>query len=164
MRLAICAIVSLSLSSVACTRESSDTENKTPTAAAKPAPLPAEPVAAEAQAEGEGSTCAGEGEMGGECGKEAGGCNKWDEAADQVTARAVPKEAVWKAFKVSGMTCGGCERRVIANIGKLDGVVGVEADAELGQVRIATASGDKSAADRASRAIGDLGYRVEGVL
>lgn len=105
-------------------------------------------------------------EMAAQCGKagkqeEGGGCNQWDEEAAAVAGRTVPDDAVWKTLKVSGMTCGGCERRVIAHVGKLDGVVGVEADAELGQVRVAMASGSADAAQAAAAEITRLGYRVE---
>lgn len=110
---------------------------------------------------GEGGCCGGGEEMAGgaSCGGE-GGCNKWDEAAGEVATREVPKDADWKAIPVSGMTCGGCERRIIANLGKLDGVLAVEADAELGQVRVAMARGmdvRKAAVER----INSLGYRAE---
>ena len=60
---------------------------------------------------------------------------------------------------MQGMTCAGCERRVIANLGQLEGVLAVEADAELGQVRIAMAQGGdlrKAAVDR----INSLGYQA----
>ena len=81
-----------------------------------------------------------------------------DEAAE-VGKRAVPKDAEWKVFAVSGMTCGGCERRVIAHLGRLEGVVAVEADAELGQVRVASAKGAKLD-DTVKSSIAKLGYKI----
>ncbi|MBL4634091.1 MAG: heavy-metal-associated domain-containing protein [Kofleriaceae bacterium] len=59
------------------------------------------------------------------------------------------------------MTCGGCERRIIANVGKLDGILAVEADSELGQVRVAFAAGDTKASDAARTQITELGYKLQ---
>ena len=86
-----------------------------------------------------------------------GTCNQWDEEAAQVARREVPADADWKVIPVSGMTCGGCERRIIATLGKMDGVLAVEADAELGQVRIATAHGTDLREDAVQK-INQLGY------
>jgi copper chaperone len=110
-----------------------------------------------AAAGSEDGQCAGGMAEGESC---EGGCNQWDEAASEVARRPVPKDAEWKTIQVSGMTCGGCERRITASLGKVDGVLAVEADAELGQVRIATARGSdlrKVAVD----AINQLGYSAE---
>lgn len=159
-------VLALSLAVVACHKESANRSKPAADpapAAAKTAALPAEPVAAEPEgAEGE-SACADavDGEMPHQCGDEAGGCNQWDEQAAAVAKREVPANAVWKTFKVTGMHCGGCERRVIAHVGKIAGVVGVEADAELGQVRVATAAGTAETFDRATETINELGYHVE---
>jgi copper chaperone CopZ len=121
----------------------------------------------QASGKGEGASCCGDASSGGEsCGggggyeEAGGGCNKWDHAADQVARRPVPADADWKTISVTGMTCGGCERRIIANLGSLEGVLAVEADAELGQVRVATAQGQdlrQAAVDR----INELGYRAQ---
>ncbi len=92
---------------------------------------------------------------------EGEGCNQWDEAADKVSKQDVPKDAQWSVLAVSGMTCGGCERRIIANVGVLDGVVAVEADSELGQVRVAVASGNTKAPDAARAKIEELGYKLQ---
>lgn len=110
-----------------------------------------------AAAAGEDGQCAGGMAEGKSC---EGGCDQWDEAAAEVGRRPVPQDAEWKTIQVSGMTCGGCERRITANLGKVDGVLAVEADAELGQVRIATARGSdlrKVAVD----AINQLGYSAQ---
>lgn len=93
--------------------------------------------------------------------KEVGGCNKWDEAAAEVIERDVPENATWTTLKVAGMTCGGCERRVIAKLGALDGVFSVEADAEMGQVRVAMDKSKPKLASVAAEAISALGYRVQ---
>ena len=119
----------------------SPTAAATPTAAAPEAATATCGDAAEAE-------CAG-----------GGGCQQWDEAAAEVARRPIPADARWEQIAVQGMTCGGCERRVIANLGQLEGVLAVEADAELGQVRIAMAQGGdvrKAAVDR----INSLGYQA----
>jgi len=120
-----------------------------------PAPVSATTTEAFAAREGGGS-CAGEMKAGGEC---AGGCGQWDEAASEVARRPIPTDARWEQIAVEGMTCGGCERRVIANVGQLDGVLAVEADAELGQVRVATAAG-RDLREAAIERINSLGYRA----
>jgi copper chaperone CopZ len=89
-----------------------------------------------------------------------GSCNQWDDEAAEVARREVPADAVWKTIPVNGMTCGGCERRIIASLGKLDGVLAVEADAELGQVRIATAQGT-DLREVAVEKINQLGYSAQ---
>jgi copper chaperone CopZ len=132
-------------------------------AAAQPAPAaaktepapPAGETATMAQA-AEGGSCSGETQAGGECG---GGCDQWDEAASDVARRPVPADAMWEEIPVEGMTCGGCERRVIANLGKLQGVLAVEADAELGKVRVAMARGSDLRGAAVER-INALGYRA----
>jgi copper chaperone len=89
-----------------------------------------------------------------------GGCDQWDEAATEVAKRTVPADAEWKTIPVSGMTCGGCERRIIASLGKVDGVLAVEADAELGQVRIAMTRG-ADLRKVAVETINQLGYSAQ---
>jgi copper chaperone CopZ len=122
-------------------------------AKAEPASQPAEATLAQSA---EGGTCSGEMQAGGECG---GGCDQWDEAASEVARRPVPADAKWEEIPVEGMTCGGCERRVIANLGQLQGVLAVEADAELGKVRVAMASGSDLRGAAVER-INSLGYRA----
>jgi copper chaperone CopZ len=124
---------------------------------------------APAAAEDEGACAGAEGKDhdGADCMKksaEAGegmGCNQWDEAAAAVNKKEIPTDAKWQVLKVEGMTCGGCERRIIANVGALEGVVAVEADSELGQVRVALASGKDEAGKAAKTKIGELGYKVQ---
>ncbi len=114
-----------------------------------------QPVAAEKPTE----AAAGPAECG--AGKDcAGQCNQWNAAAVEVQKKVTPADAEWHKLTVQGMRCGGCERRIIANIGTLPGVLGVEADAELGQVRVAVAKGGKQTVDVAAQKIAALGYGV----
>lgn len=133
-------------------------------AAATRAQSPLQPVKvmeevprASATAGSESGQCAGAMAKGESC---EGGCGQWDGEADEVARREVPADAEWKTIPVSGMTCGGCERRIIATLGKVEGLLAVEADAELGEVRIAMARGAdlrKVAVDR----INALGYTAQ---
>ena len=117
--------------------------------AAKPAEAPADEKMSCGDGEKTGESCDGTGE----------GCSKWDAEATRVAKREVPADAVWATIPVQGMTCGGCERRVIANLGGVEGILGVEADAELGQVRIAFAKGNDGIAAAARSHIAKLGYK-----
>jgi copper chaperone CopZ len=135
----------------------------TPTPPAKATPAAPEPAKAEATAKAEGETCGEAAMADGTCkgeGGEMAGCNKWDEAAAAVGQRATPADAEWATIPVTGMSCGGCERRIIANLGEVDGILGVEADAELGQVRIAHARGAKALEATARAKINALGYHA----
>ena len=60
--------------------------------------------------------------------------------------------------KITGMTCGHCEGRVSAELGKLEGVSEVKASAADAQAVI-TSSGALDA-DAISRAVVAAGYRV----
>jgi copper chaperone CopZ len=125
---------------------------------AAPTGAAAKPVAGADSSAAEEATCGGEMQAGGEC---AGGCDQWDEAAANVARRPIPADAAWEEIAVAGMTCGGCERRVIANVGQIDGVLAVEADAELGQVRVAMAPGRGRDLRRAAvQRINSLGYQA----
>lgn len=108
-------------------------------------------------AEGEGGQCAGAMAKGESC---EGGCDQFDAEAAEVARRPVPDNAEWKTIPVSGMTCGGCERRIIANLGKVEGVLAVEADAELGQVRIAMVPGADLRRVAVAK-INELGYSAQ---
>ncbi|HUS63062.1 MAG TPA: heavy-metal-associated domain-containing protein [Kofleriaceae bacterium] len=125
------------------------------TQAASPvaAPAPVKVMEATAGAES-GGTCGGSMES---C---SGGCDQFDAEAAEVAKRVVPENATWKTIRVSGMTCGGCERRIIANLGKLDGVIAVEADAELGEVRVAM-NHDTDLRAAAVERINSLGYTAK---
>ncbi len=121
------------------------------------APAPTQTVAKKEAAAEEHHDCAGK-KAGEAC---SAGCDQWNEAAGAVTARDVPADAEWTTMAVEGMTCGGCEQRIIANLGGIDGIYAVEADAELGQVRVATAKGKKDLQKQAADKISSLGYRVQ---
>ena len=118
------------------------------------APAPVKVMEATAEAEPAGGMCGGSMES---C---SGGCGQWDGEAAEVAKRVVPQDATWKTIRVTGMTCGGCERRIIANLGKLDGVLAVEADAELGEVRVAMAH-DADLRAAAVERINSLGYSAQ---
>jgi copper chaperone CopZ len=149
-------VASLLVFAIGCERAQEPAQAAPAPAAAKTEPAaPAAQAATTAQAE-EGGTCSGAMQAGGECG---GGCDKWDEAASEVARRPVPADARWEEIPVQGMTCGGCERRVIANLGQLQGVLAVEADAELGTVRVAMARGSDLRGAAVER-INGLGYRA----
>ncbi len=125
------------------------------TRAASPVKVMESEVTATASAgEASGGTC------GGSMDSCSGGCGQWDGEAAEVAKRVVPEGAAWKTIKVSGMTCGGCERRIIANLGKLEGVLAVEADAELGEVRVAMAQNTDLRAAAVER-INALGYSAQ---
>ncbi len=113
---------------------------------------------AQSTAGAEGSQCAGAMAEGESC---EGGCDQWDDEASEVARRVVPADAEWKTIPVSGMTCGGCERRIIAHLGKVEGVLAVEADAELGEVRIAMARGKADLRKVAVAKINELGYSAQ---
>ena len=84
----------------------------------------------------------------------------WDDDGMAVTRRKVPKDAVWQTWEVDGMTCGGCERRVMAKVGELEGVVAVEANAGTGHVKVAVVADHKSSLALVQGRIGEIGYRV----
>jgi copper chaperone CopZ len=100
------------------------------------------------------------GEPGATCGQPGSGCDQWDDDAAEVSRRAIPANAVWKTWEVEGMHCGGCERRVIAHVGQVTGVVAVKANAGTGRVSVAVATGDEPRFEAARERIASLGYRV----
>lgn len=162
MQRALLVLMALAFLAVAgCERDSDAAAAKPVPAAAvarpEPAPTPS-PAPARAQPTQAEPACGGEHGGGGEC---AGGCDQWNEAAGAVIARDVPADAVWTTLKVTGMRCSGCEQRIIANVGSIDGVLAVEADAELGQVRVAMAKGKDLLEQQAADRINSLGYRAE---
>jgi copper chaperone CopZ len=129
----------------------------TPTAATPAAAAPAPTVPAEVSCGQEG----GEGEHAGSCGQPGSGCNQWDEEAMAVTRRDVPDTAIWKTWEVNGMHCGGCERKVMAKVGEIEGVVAVKANAGTGHVAVAVKPGYENSFDRARERIGELGYKIQ---
>lgn len=153
----------LSFASAGCTKHSEKDKSEPAAApAATTAETAGKPVASAehtatataSEQDAEGASC---GEDKADC---SGGCDQWDEKAADVSKRDVPGDAEWSTISVSGMTCGGCEKRIIAKLGEVEGVLAVEADAELGQVRVAMAKGQDlrtAAVDR----INSLGYKAQ---
>lgn len=72
-----------------------------------------------------------------------------------------PAATVTESFKVSGMTCGGCEGQVKATVAKVEGVVEVKADHKAGQA-IVTYDPARAGKDEIRGAIEKAGYKVEG--
>jgi copper chaperone CopZ len=68
-------------------------------------------------------------------------------------------------FRVAGMDCGTCERRLQTVLGRLDGVGGVDADHAAGVVRVrfdpARVTSEALARQAAAR-IADAGFTVTG--
>jgi copper chaperone CopZ len=168
--IAFCSVLALGLLGFAGCDKADSASEKTPSAEIAAVPTATPTATAKAEAEAGEASCAGadkESHAGADCMKksaeagEAMGCNKWDKAAAAIGKQEIPENASWQVLKVEGMTCGGCERRIIANLGKLEGVVAVEADSELGQVRVAVASGNSKASSAASAKISELGYTVQ---
>lgn len=170
-KLTLVALLTLGL--VGCTQDEpqseTNQETKAPAPAVEKAETPTQVAAAPAAKHAEGKTdegynCASnEKGDGHECEQgvkeHGGGCNQWDEAASAVTKRGVPDDAVWVAFDVDGMTCGGCERRIQAKVGDMKGVVAVEASSELSRVRVAFEKGSEDEAAARER-VASLGYKV----
>lgn len=163
-------VLSLTLiAALGCSRDAETKKEEKPAAAVPTAVAAAAPAAepeescggtmAGAAVEGEES-CGGPGE-GSSCGQPGSSCNQWDEEAMAVTKRKVPADAVWKTWTVDGMHCGGCERRVMAKVGELDGVVAVKANAGIGEVSVAVAPGKEATLDSVPQRIASLGYRVQ---
>jgi copper chaperone len=68
------------------------------------------------------------------------------------------------SYLVSGMTCGHCVSAVTEEIGKLDGVTGVEVDLVPGSnSRVAVTSTAKLPAAAVAAAVEEAGYGLAGV-
>ena len=66
-------------------------------------------------------------------------------------------------YLVSGMTCGHCVSAVTEEIGKLDGVTGVEIDLVAGgRSRVTVTSTAKLPADAVADAVEEAGYELAG--
>ncbi|MQY19639.1 heavy-metal-associated domain-containing protein [Nocardia macrotermitis] len=61
-------------------------------------------------------------------------------------------------YTVTGMTCGHCVASVQQEIGRIDGVTGVEVDLASGQVKVESASEVDQAAVAA--AVDEAGYQL----
>lgn len=60
-------------------------------------------------------------------------------------------------YSVTGMTCGGCARRVSRAIGDVPGVEDVQVDLAAGTVAVTGTAVDP---DAVASAVGDAGYEV----
>jgi copper ion binding protein len=66
-------------------------------------------------------------------------------------------------YLVSGMTCGHCVSAVTEEIGRLDGVTGVEIDLVAGgRSRVTVTSAAALAADAVADAVEEAGYELAG--
>lgn len=61
-------------------------------------------------------------------------------------------------YTVTGMTCGHCVQSVKTEIGKIDGVTGVDVDLESGRVVVAGEVTDAAVA----AAVDEAGYEIAG--
>ncbi len=64
-----------------------------------------------------------------------------------------PKERI---FKVTGMTCGHCQKAVEAAIGQVDGVQSVRVDLKAGEAKVIGSANDQSV----TAAVEDAGYEA----
>jgi copper chaperone CopZ len=175
------AVAAFLVFSVSCTKESKKSDNqaeigaeaqaaKVTAQAAEQAPAQADELAlAEPGGEcggggGEGGSCCGggggEGGQGGQGGSCCGGSGGHGPAQGAVQTAAVPDDAVWTTFKVSGMKCGNCAKRIQSTLAGVDGVLGVTADHGAGEVKIATAPGTDDVRAKIAPRINELGYKV----
>jgi copper chaperone CopZ len=118
-----------------------------PGAIALPQAPPAVPPAAVAETEG---TCGG----GGSC---CGGAGDVETAAIPSDA---PANAAWSTLSVS-MRCGKCAKKIMAALGKVEGVIAVQADADSDQVRWAVGQGHADNRDAVIAEIRKLGYQPQ---
>ncbi|WP_067653148.1 heavy-metal-associated domain-containing protein [Nocardia harenae] len=61
-------------------------------------------------------------------------------------------------YTVTGMTCGHCAASVKSEIGKIDGVTGVDVDLESGAVRVESSAALSD--DAVLAAVDEAGYEV----
>lgn len=145
---------------VSCAKESKESE-ATDTASmvnAERANVAAANVAAEAPAHECGDkakeeTCAGKEE--GAC------CGGWDKVP--VEHAQIPDNAEWTTLKVSGMSCGGCAKRIQASLTGIEGVIDIQVDHTTGEVKIAAAPGTQDVRGRVAPRLNELGYTVQDI-
>jgi copper chaperone len=71
--------------------------------------------------------------------------------------------AISSAYTVAGMTCGHCVAAVKDEIGKLDGVTGVDVDlVEGGESTVQVVSGSSLDIERVREAVDEAGYELTG--
>jgi copper ion binding protein len=63
-------------------------------------------------------------------------------------------------YAVKGMTCGHCVSAVSAEVGRIDGVTGVDVDLATGSVTVTSAASLDDAAVR--EAVDEAGYEIVG--
>jgi copper ion binding protein len=62
-----------------------------------------------------------------------------------------------KTYTVTGMTCGHCVSAVSTEVGKVDGVAGVDVELATGRV---TVTGEGFADDQVREAVDEAGYEL----
>ncbi|MFI7444703.1 heavy-metal-associated domain-containing protein [Nonomuraea indica] len=78
---------------------------------------------------------------------------------DATTATATVESGDRSVYAVSGMTCGHCVSSVSAEIGKVDGVAGVDVELSTGTV---TVSGAGFSEEEIRAAVERAGYQLSG--
>jgi copper chaperone len=88
-------------------------------------------------------------------------CGTQDSAqeAGVAVATSTGEEGVRQVYAVSGMTCGHCVSSVSAEIGKVEGVSGVQVDLAAGAV---TVSGSGFSDEQIRAAVQEAGYEMAG--
>ena len=127
-----------------------------PGAVAFPQTVPATPAPAVPAAEE--STCGGGGAC---CGGGGGSCCGGAMADTATIPTDAPATAAWSTVKVDGMRCGRCAKKIMAALGKVEGIVAVQADATTGQVRWAVDPGHDAQRDGVIAEIRKLGYQPQ---
>ncbi len=67
-------------------------------------------------------------------------------------------------LSVEGMTCTGCEKHIEHSLGNLDGVMGVSASYEEGQVKVISPKNDSTALEQWEQTIQEAGYQPKGFI
>src|SRR4051812_34326423 len=79
--------------------------------------------------------------------------------AGVAVATSTVEDGARQVYAVSGMTCGHCVSSVSAQIGKVEGVSGVQVDLAAGAV---TVSGSGFSDEQIRAAVQDAGYEMAG--
>lgn len=82
------------------------------------------------------------------------------DASDSTKSKTDSTLVATAEFKVSGMTCTGCENSIQTNVGKLDGIITVKASHTL-QTAVVTFDSTKVSTSQIAEAITNTGYTVE---
>jgi copper chaperone CopZ len=89
-----------------------------------------------------------------------GSCCSTEGSCHSDTVTEARGGGVTTVYKVSGMTCGHCEGAVSEEIGEIEGVTSVKAEAATGRVTVASAAPLTDDAVRA--AVDEAGYELVG--